>query len=84
MPFRPRYTGLINKYRDRLPLPDDARTVSLGEGNTPLIRLNTLPAEMGRDIQLYEKGTSMCVCRRCTSVAGTITSPAVRFKAIAA
>jgi len=55
MPFRPRYTGLIDKYRDRLPLPDDARTVSLGEGNTPLVRLNTLPREMGKDIHLYVK-----------------------------
>lgn len=55
MPFRPRYTGLINKYRDRLPLPDDAPVVGLGEGNTPLIRLNNLPRQLGRDVDLYVK-----------------------------
>ncbi len=35
MPFRSRYTGLIDKYRDRLPVHDDTRVISLGEGNTP-------------------------------------------------
>ncbi|MEX0732059.1 MAG: threonine synthase [Aquisalimonadaceae bacterium] len=55
MPFRVRYTGLIEKYRDRLPLRDDARVISLGEGNTPLIRLNNIPADLGRAIELYVK-----------------------------
>ncbi len=55
MPFRPRYTGLIDKYRDRLPVHDDTRIISLGEGNTPLIRLNNIPRECGRDIDLYVK-----------------------------
>jgi threonine synthase len=55
MPFRPRYTGLITKYRDRLPLADDARVVGLGEGNTPLIRLNNIPERLGRDVDLYVK-----------------------------
>ena len=31
MPFRPRYTGLIDRYRDRLPVNDDTRLISLGE-----------------------------------------------------
>ena len=35
-----RYTGLIERYRDRLPVSDDTRLISLGEGNTPLIKLN--------------------------------------------
>ncbi len=55
MPFRTRYTGLINKYHDRLPLPDDARVISLGEGDTPLIRLGNLPRKLGRDVDLYVK-----------------------------
>lgn len=55
MPFRARYTGLVNKYHDRLPLPDDARVISLGEGNTPLIRLNNIPRDLGRDVDLYVK-----------------------------
>jgi len=55
MPFRPRYTGLIDKYRDRLPIHDDTRIISLGEGNTPLIRLNNIPREIGRQVDIYVK-----------------------------
>lgn len=55
MPFRPRYTGLIEKYRDRLPVSDDTRLISLGEGNTPLIRLNNIPKLMGKNIDIYVK-----------------------------
>ena len=33
-----RYTGLIEHYRDWLPVADDTRIISLSEGNTPLIR----------------------------------------------
>jgi len=55
MPFRPRYTGLIDKYRDRLPVHDDTRIISLGEGNTPLIRLNNIPRALGKDVDIYVK-----------------------------
>jgi len=55
MPFRPRYTGLIDKYRDRLPVHDDTRVISLGEGNTPLIRLNNIPRETGKEVDIYVK-----------------------------
>ena len=55
MPFRPRYTGLIDKYRDRLPVHDDTRLISLGEGNTPLIRLSNIPRELGKDVDIYVK-----------------------------
>ena len=55
MPFRPRYTGLIDKYRDRLPVHDDTRIISLGEGNTPLIRLSNIPRELGKDVDIYVK-----------------------------
>jgi threonine synthase len=50
-----RYTGLINKYRDRLPVSDDTRIISLGEGNTPLIRLKNLPREIGMSVDIYVK-----------------------------
>jgi threonine synthase len=50
-----RYTGLIEHYRDRLPVSDDTRVISLGEGNTPLIRLENIPRETGRDVELYIK-----------------------------
>ncbi|MEJ2576722.1 MAG: threonine synthase [Gammaproteobacteria bacterium] len=55
MPFRPRYTGLIDKYRDRLPVHDDTRIISLGEGNTPLVRLNNIPRDQGVDVDIYVK-----------------------------
>lgn len=55
MPFRPRYTGLIDKYRDRLPVHDDTRVISLGEGNTPLIRLHNIPSALGKDVDIYVK-----------------------------
>lgn len=55
MPFRSRYTGLIEKYRDHLPVNDSTRLISLGEGNTPLIRLNNIPRLSGRNIDIYVK-----------------------------
>ncbi|MDE2088693.1 MAG: threonine synthase [Gammaproteobacteria bacterium] len=55
MPFRPRYTGLIERYRDRLPVHDDTRIISLGEGNTPLIRLHNIPRQLGGDVDVYVK-----------------------------
>ncbi|MHB8455212.1 MAG: threonine synthase [Acidiferrobacterales bacterium] len=50
-----RYTGLIEKYRDRLPVHDDTRIISLGEGNTPLIRLNNIPRALGDKVDIYVK-----------------------------
>jgi len=55
MTMRPRYTGLIDRYRDRLPVHDDTRIISLGEGNTPLIRLHNIPNLIGKDVDIYVK-----------------------------
>lgn len=55
MSFRQRYTGLIERYRDRLPVHDDTRVISLGEGNTPLIRLHNIPVLTGQDVDIYVK-----------------------------
>ncbi|MFA5529756.1 MAG: threonine synthase [Thiohalomonadaceae bacterium] len=55
MPFRNRYTGLIDRYRDRLPVHDDTRIISLGEGNTPLIRLHNIPKLLKKDVDIYVK-----------------------------
>lgn len=55
MPFRPRYTGLIERYRDHLPVHDDTRLISLGEGNTPLIRLHNVPKAIGKEVDIYVK-----------------------------
>jgi len=50
-----RYTGLIEHYRDRMPVTADTRIISLGEGNTPLVRLENIPREIGKDVELYVK-----------------------------
>jgi threonine synthase len=55
MPTGLRYTGLIERYRDRLPVSDSSRIISLGEGNTPLIKLENIPGEIGREVELYVK-----------------------------
>jgi len=55
MTFRTRYTGLIDRYRDRLPVHDDTRIISLGEGNTPLIRLHNIPKALEKDVDIYIK-----------------------------
>ncbi len=55
MPFRNHYTGLIENYRDRLPVSDDTKIISLGEGNTPLIQLKNIPKLLGTDVDIYIK-----------------------------
>ncbi|MFP5344845.1 MAG: threonine synthase, partial [Gammaproteobacteria bacterium] len=40
---------------DRLPVRDDTRLISLGEGNTPLIRLHHIPRLTGKDVDIYVK-----------------------------
>ena len=53
--FMSHYTGLIERYRDRLPLDANAVAVSLGEGNTPLIRLRNIPRDLPGDYEIYVK-----------------------------
>src|SRR5579885_1857922 len=55
MTFRTHHTGLIERYRDRLPVGDGARIVSLGAGNTPLIRLHNIPRELKLDADVHVK-----------------------------
>ena len=55
MTFRTRYTGLIETYRDRLPVSDSTRIISLGEGNTPLIKLNNISELQDEQINFYVK-----------------------------
>ena len=47
-----RYTGLIERYRDRLPVGADTRIISLGEGDTPLIKLENIPRTLGREVEI--------------------------------
>jgi threonine synthase len=55
MTFRTRYTGLIERYRDRLPVSADTKLISLGEGNTPLLKLNNIPGVIGKNVEIYVK-----------------------------
>ncbi len=50
-----RYTGLIERYRDRLPVHDDTRIISLGEGDTPLIRLGNIARTFSDKFDIYVK-----------------------------
>jgi len=49
------YSGIISRYRARLPVADDTRVVSLCEGDTPLIRLDNIPRGLTREVELYVK-----------------------------
>jgi threonine synthase len=49
------YTGLIERYRDRLPVSASTRIISLNEGNTPLIQLQNIPRLAGKDVDIYVK-----------------------------
>ena len=50
-----RYPGLVDKYREFLPIAEGVSAVSLAEGNTPLVPLDRLVASLGVDVQLYAK-----------------------------
>ena len=49
------YTGLIDRYRDVLPLAVNCRVISLYEGDTPLIECHSVKQANERDIKLYLK-----------------------------
>jgi len=49
------HTGLIERYRDRLPVSANTRIISLNEGNTPLIELQNIPRLLGKDVKIYVK-----------------------------
>lgn len=49
------YSGVIERYRERLPVGVKAREISLGEGDTPLLRVPNILHEVGKDVELYVK-----------------------------
>ena len=49
------YQGLIHKYGQYLDLPPHTQTVSLLEGNTPLIRADNLSHQLGGGFELFIK-----------------------------
>ncbi len=55
MVLKNKYTGLIERYKHRLPVADDTPVISLGEGNTPLIQLRNIPDFIGKEVEIYVK-----------------------------
>ena len=49
------YQGLINKYRQYLPVSENTPVVTLNEGNTPLIKADNLAKKIGLDPDRFEK-----------------------------
>lgn len=49
------YTGLIERYRKRLPVDAKTPIISLNEGNTPLIELRNIPKIIGKDVRILVK-----------------------------
>ena len=49
------YTGLIHRYRDRLPVSATTAVISLNEGNTPLIDLDNLPKKIRKSVRILAK-----------------------------
>jgi len=50
--------GVIEQYRDRLPVVEATPVVTLGEGGTPLVRSESLSAETGCDVYLKFEGAN--------------------------
>ncbi|MFZ6028100.1 MAG: threonine synthase [Chloroflexota bacterium] len=49
------YQGVINRYRQYMDLPEHSQTVTLMEGDTPLIPLPKLSETLGGDCEVYAK-----------------------------
>ena len=49
------YKGLIDKYREYLPVSEDTELITLNEGNTPLIKADNLARKIGLDANIYLK-----------------------------
>lgn len=49
------YQGLINRYREYLPVTDTTPVVTLNEGNTPLIKADNLAKKIGLEANIYLK-----------------------------
>ncbi|MEU4129272.1 threonine synthase [Streptomyces wuyuanensis] len=52
------WRGIIEEYRDRLPVTDTTPVVTLGEGGTPLVFAQTLSEATGCDVYLKVEGVN--------------------------
>ena len=79
------YRGLINKYREFLPVSENTPVVTLNEGNTPLIKADNLAKKIGLDAEIYlkyegcnptgsfkDRGMTMAVSKAAESGSGAI------------
>ncbi|MET7638460.1 threonine synthase [Streptomyces sp. NPDC005438] len=55
---RPQWRGVIEEYRERLPVEPDAEVVTLGEGGTPLVRAQELTRLTGCEVHLKVEGAN--------------------------
>jgi threonine synthase len=53
------WKGIIEQYRERLPVTAQTPVITLHEGNTPLIRALRIPDAIGAEIELYLKYEAM-------------------------
>ncbi|MBE8522735.1 threonine synthase [Amycolatopsis sp. H6(2020)] len=56
--IRQPWPGIIEAYRDRVPVPEGARVVTLGEGNTPLLPAHHLSELTGCEVHLKVEGAN--------------------------
>ena len=49
------YKGLIDRYREYLPVSESTPIITLNEGNTPLIKADNLAKKIGLDANIYLK-----------------------------
>ena len=49
------WNGVINKYKEFMPVSDSTPVITLNEGNTPHIPLKHIPQMLGNDIQMWVK-----------------------------
>ncbi|MFC1489840.1 threonine synthase [Candidatus Latescibacterota bacterium] len=49
------YKGVINTYKEFLPVTDKTPVITMLEGNTPLIRAKNIPGILGIDAEIYFK-----------------------------
>src|SRR5574344_2880239 len=49
------YQGLINRYKEFLPISEKTPVITLNEGNTPLIKAENLAKKIGLDAEIYLK-----------------------------
>ena len=54
----PQWRGIVEEYREWLPVTADTPVVTLREGGTPLVRSETLSAETGCDVWLKYDGAN--------------------------